>query len=84
MTIEKMQVEEHKPKGKVLDETLEFLQDSQWHSVEEIEEKICLPDKKLASILSFFAQFDLISRAGEKSMAKITPLGLSFLALPRE
>ena len=71
-------------KWEVLDAMLESLQDLQWHSVKEIEEKSGLPEEKLASVLSFFADFDFISRAGEKSKAKITPLGLSFLALPRE
>ncbi len=84
MTIGKTQVVEHKPKGEVIDAMLESLQDLQWHSVKEIEEKSGLPEEKLASILSFFADFDFISRAGEKSMAKITTLGLRFLALPRE
>lgn len=71
-------------KWEVLDRVLESLQDLQWHSVKEIEEKSSLPEEKLAYILSFFVDFDFISRAGEKSMAKITPLGLSFLALPHE
>ena len=71
-------------KWEILDAMLESLQDLQWHSVKEIEEKSGLPEEKLASVLSFFADFDFISRAGEKSKAKITPLGLSFLALPRE
>ena len=48
----------------------------------EIEEAIWLPEEKLADILGFFADFDLINYVDEKSRVKIMPPCLSVLGLP--
>jgi hypothetical protein len=66
---------------KILDGILEFLQDSQPHSVGEIKAEILLPEEKLHAGLSFLADFDFIELQGENSEVKIKPSGLSFLKL---
>jgi RIO-like serine/threonine protein kinase len=71
-------------KWETLDEILELLRDSHWHPVKEIEEAIWLPEEKLADILSFFADFDLINYEDGKSRVKIMTPGLSVLRLPSE
>ncbi|HID19850.1 MAG TPA: hypothetical protein EYP28_02770 [Methanophagales archaeon] len=71
-------------KWDTLDGILELLRDSHWHPVKEIEAVIWLPEKELAFILRFFADFNLINYVGEKSRVKITPSGLSVLRLPSE
>jgi RIO-like serine/threonine protein kinase len=71
-----------KQKNGVLDRVLELLQDSQWHSAQEIDGVIRLPEEKLSLILSFFAEFGFVSRKGEQDMVKIKPTGLEFLELP--
>jgi hypothetical protein len=48
----------------------------------EIEEAIWLPEEKLADILGFFADFNLINYVDGKSRVKIMPLCLSVLRLP--
>ena len=69
-------------KWDTLDGILELLRDSQWHPVKEIEEAIGLPEEKLADILCFFADFDLINYVDGKSRVKIMTPGLSVLRLP--
>jgi RIO-like serine/threonine protein kinase len=71
-------------KWETLDEILELLRDSHWHPVKEIEEAIWLPEEKLADILGFFADFDLINYEDGKSRVKIMTPGLSVLRLPSE
>ncbi|HID20661.1 MAG TPA: hypothetical protein EYP28_07000 [Methanophagales archaeon] len=73
-----------KQKWRVLDTILMLLQDSQWHSVKEIDEEIRLPEEKLAPIFGFFADFGFISHRGEQSMVKIEPSGLKLLELYSE
>jgi hypothetical protein len=68
----------------VLDGILGVLQDSNGHLVREIEEAFWLPEEKLAPILCFFVDFDLIRWEDGKSMVRIMPLGLSVLGLPSE
>jgi hypothetical protein len=68
----------------VLDGILGVLQDSNGHLVREIKEAIWLPEEKLAPILRFFVDFDLISWEDGKSMVMIMPSGLSVLRLPSE
>ena len=68
----------------VLDGILGVLEDSNGHLVREIKEAILLPEEKLAPILRFFVDFDLISWEDEKSMLRIKPSGLSLLGLPSE
>lgn len=71
-------------KWETLDGILELLRDTHWHPVKEIAEEIWLPGEKLADILSFFSDFNLISYVDGKSRVKITPPGLNVLRLPSE
>jgi len=75
---------ESKQKWETLDGILKLLQDSHWHTVSEIREAIWLPEEKLASILCFFVDFDLINYVNGKSRVKIMPSGLNVLRLPSE
>ena len=75
---------ESKQKWESLDGLLKLLQDSHWHTVREIREAIWLPEEKLASILCFFVDFDLINYVNGKSRVKIMPSGLRVLGLPSE
>jgi RIO-like serine/threonine protein kinase len=68
----------------ILERVLELLHDTRWHPVKEIKEETHLHEKKLASILRFLSQFDLINYVAEKSRVKIKPSGLRFLGLPSE
>lgn len=69
---------------KALDRVLELLEDSEWHSLDETKAQIPLPEGKFAPILRFLADFGFITLEGERSVAKIKPLGLTFLELPVE
>ena len=69
---------------KALDGILELMEDSEWHSLDEIKAQIPLPDVQFAPILCFFADFGFITLDGERSVAKIKPSGLTFLELPVE
>jgi len=73
---------ESKQNWETLDGILKLLQDSHGHSVREIREAIWLPEEKLASILCFFVDFDLINYVNGKSQVKIMPSGLRVLELP--
>ena len=73
-----------KQKWETLDGILNLLQDSHGHTVREIREAIWLPEEKLASILCFFVDFDLINYVNGKSQVKIMPSGLRVLGLPSE
>ena len=75
---------ESKQKWETLDGILKLLQDSHGHTVREIREAIWLPKEKLASILCFFVDFDLINYVNGKSQVKIMPSGLRVLGLPSE
>nr|QNO57422.1 hypothetical protein FKKJMMIK_00020 [Methanosarcinales archaeon ANME-1 ERB7] len=75
---------ESKQKWESLDGMLKLLQDSHWHTLREIREAIWLPEEKLAAILCFFVDFDLINYANGKSRLKIMPSGLRVLELPSE
>ena len=75
---------ESKQKWETLDGILKLLQDSHGHTVREIREAIWLPKEKLASILCFFVDFDLINYVNGKSRVKIMPSGLRVLELPSE
>ena len=68
----------------IFDSLLYLLQDSRWHTEQEIKEKLCLADGKLAPVLSFFDEFDFVSRRDELRMVKITPSGLGLLDLYAE
>ncbi len=64
---------------KYLDRILEFLRDSQWHSIMSLEMEITLPYEKLNTKLFFLQKYGFIENEYEKM--KITPLGLRFLEL---
>lgn len=65
---------------KYLDRILEHLQDSEWHSVEEVGRETSTPDDNLKEILCFLQERSLIVKENER--IKITPEGLNFLELP--
>lgn len=68
----------------LFDQVLELLKDSQWHSLNEIEEKISLPKEEFAPVLKLFIELGFISRMDEGSKVRIKPLGVEFLELPHE
>lgn len=69
---------------KHLDIVLESLEDSQWHSLDEIRGHFSLSEDKLKRIIRFLEEEEFISFDEERGRAKINPLGLTFLALPSE
>ncbi len=69
---------------KPLDEILELLKDSQWHSLDEIRAQVSLSEDKLKEIIRFLEEQEFISIDKNKMRAKISPLGLTFLELPSE
>lgn len=69
---------------KPLDKILELLQDSQWHSLDEIRTQVSLSEDKLKEIIRFLEEQEFISMDKNKMRAKIRPLGLTFLELPSE
>jgi len=67
---------------KSVDKTLELLQDSQWHSLDDIRFQVSLSEDKFKKIISFLVKIDFISLDSYKSCVGIKPLGLKFLELP--
>jgi DNA-binding IclR family transcriptional regulator len=65
---------------KNLDRITELLRDSQWHSLEEIKQKVPLPEVTLNELLTFLQELEIIEN--EKGNLRITPRGLRFLELP--
>jgi hypothetical protein len=68
-----------------MDKILELMQDSEWHSTNEIEKKAefySLPKEKSKEIIRFLEAYEFIIYNKEKKKAKINPLGLTFLELP--
>jgi hypothetical protein len=68
-----------------MDKILELMQDSEWHSTNEIEKKAefyFLPKEKSKEIIRFLEAYEFIIYDKEKKKAKINPLGLTFLELP--
>lgn len=68
---------------KPLDKILELLQDSQWHSLDEIKAQVSLPGDKVKNIIRFLEEQEFISWDKNKGEAKIKPVGLTFLELPQ-
>ena len=60
-----------------LDNVMEFLRDSQWHSIESIKEKISLPDEIFNEIVSFLKDTGFINKENEK--IRLKSLGSRFL-----
>ncbi len=69
---------------KHLEIVLESLQDSQWHSLDEIAALFSLPEDKLKKIIRFLEEEEFISFDEGRERTKIKPLGLTFLQLPLE
>ena len=67
---------------KSVDITLELLQDSQWHSLDDIRFQVSLSEDKFKEIISFLVEIDFISLDSHKNCVRIKPLGLKFLELP--
>ena len=63
----------------ILDNLMEFLRDSQWHSFESIKKDVSLPDEKFNKILSFLKDTGFIDK--ENETIRLTSLGLRFLEL---
>jgi predicted transcriptional regulator len=64
---------------KTLDKILTYLQDSQWHSLDEIKNCIYLPSDTLFALLIFLKNQSFIDVNEDKM--RITGLGLKFLHL---
>jgi hypothetical protein len=73
-----------KPKWNAFDRFLELLEDSQWHSLKEIEAEFSIPMDEFAPVLSLFTEFDFVSRKDEGSKVRLNPLGSQFLELPQD
>ena len=63
-----------------LDEILEPLIDGKWHGLEEINEEVRLPKRKLEEIIGFFAEYRFVKLDKENRRAKLTPSVLAFFA----
>ena len=66
----------------VLDLVLELLQDSQWHTVKEINDELHLPNDELNQILRFFTKFGFIRHGDLEDTLKINTTGSEFVVLP--
>ena len=64
---------------KILDKILIQIQDSKWHSLEEIKKCLYYPSDKLNMLLNFLENESFINI--KKDRVKITSLGLKFLNL---
>jgi len=67
-----------------IDTILERLQDSQWHSLDEIGGYVSLSDDKVKRIIAFLEENEFINFDNDKTRAKIRTTGLRFLELPVE
>lgn len=70
---------------KALDEILELLNDSQWHFTDELKAKLLIhSEEQLTEIIRFLEKYEFVTFDVKEKRAKIKPLGLSLLRLPRE
>lgn len=68
---------------KALDEILELLEDSKWHSTDELKAKLLLPSEEILNeIIRFLETYEFVTFDVKDKKAKIEPLGLSLLQLP--
>ncbi|MEA2076240.1 MAG: hypothetical protein U9O85_11065 [Euryarchaeota archaeon] len=67
-----------------IDTILERLQDSQWHSLDEIRGCVSLSDDKVRRIIVFLEENEFVNFDNDKTRAKIRTPGLRFLELPAE
>lgn len=63
-----------------LDQILEPLIDGKWHGLEEINEAVRLPKRKLEAIIAFFAEYRFVKLDKENRRVKLTPSVLAFFA----
>ncbi len=63
-----------------LDQVLENLKDTRWHTIEEVKREMPLSDETLHKIIQFLHEQGFIDK--DNSNLKITSKGLSFLELP--
>ena len=64
---------------KIIDEILERICDTRWHSIDEIKNSIFLPSDKLSEVLCFLEKQEFINK--EKEEIRITNHGQNFLLL---
>ena len=69
---------------KSIDVILERLQDSEWHSLDEMRRCSSLSEDNVKKIISFLAKYEFISFNTHKMEAKIKIAGLRFLELSPE
>ncbi|NJD77166.1 MAG: hypothetical protein FIB08_08755 [Candidatus Methanoperedens sp.] len=62
---------------KPMDRILKQLQDTQWHSLDEIKKSVSLPSQTLNAIICFLQEQAFINKEDEK--LRITRLGLRYL-----
>jgi len=66
----------------LVDKALGLLRDGDWHNVNEVVEKLSVPEEKVKAILRFLADHHFISFNQHGRMIRITSVGLDFLRLP--
>ena len=64
--------------GPLIDEVIRLLEDGEWHSFSEIQEKLNLPKDLLCKSVQFFKEFDLADIDEKQERVKISS---SFLNL---
>jgi transcription initiation factor IIE alpha subunit len=69
---------------KSIDTILERLQDSQWHSLDELRGRVSLSENQVERIITLLEENEFINLDDEKTRAKIRTSGLRFLKLPLE
>jgi predicted transcriptional regulator len=63
-----------------LDTILELINDSQWHSIEEIQKEVNLPSDKLNGVIRFLQEQAFVDK--QNGSLRITSAGLRLLELP--
>jgi len=63
-----------------LDKVLELVQDSHWHSFDQIKKETSLPADKLNKVFRFLQEQAFVDKKNGK--LRIKPRGLKFLELP--
>jgi hypothetical protein len=62
-----------------IDAALGLLRDGKWHYLEEIIEKIALPEFRVEMIISFLSDYGLIEFDKKSRKAKLNPLTREFI-----
>lgn len=66
---------------KSIDTVLEQLQDSQWHSLDELKRRVSLSDDTVKRIIALLEENEFVNLDINKARAKIRTPGLRFLEL---